>query len=168
MKWEGFSEKRVGSLTLSTLPQEVLEAITKINLWGNALDRALAGASWLDRNAPPDWRLQMMSIHDGIIHSIVRFQRDTENPLALAFRRDTQFRRNDDRVSWATVSKKFFDGARGHEAQLLGFLEKEHQIDHVVINTAIDAEFLNGAWEQVLRELSWHEIVASYREKERV
>ena len=58
-------------IDMSKLPAHVQAAIKAIDLPADALKRAEAGRDWLDKNAPLDWRLQMMSSHDGTVRSNV-------------------------------------------------------------------------------------------------
>jgi len=69
---------------IGKFPAHVQAAIQAIGLVHHALERAQAGAKWLDEYGPADWRLQMISIHQGKVTSHVRLCRNDENPLALA------------------------------------------------------------------------------------
>ncbi len=139
------------AVDLMQFPTHVQEAIHAIDLPGNALARAQTGAVWLDKNAPLDWRLQMISIHKGRIHSQVRLCRNDENPLALAFRRVRLFQGSDGRVTWATLKRSglFSD----QEARKCGFREESHYAPkHIYIDENIDGIFLDEAWAAVLGE----------------
>jgi len=136
-----------------SISEEIQAAIKSIDLFADALSRARAGEKWLDHNAPPYWRLTMISVHDGYITCHVRMHVDIENPLALAFRHDKRF---PNRPTWADVRKKFFDGQRIYEAELLGFIEKKTRVGDVIIPDNVDAYYLNTAWEEVLGNFSHH------------
>ena len=137
------------------ISKDIQAAIETVNLFDDALSRAQAGEKWLDHNAPPYWRLTMISAHDGHLTSQVNMCIDVENPLALAFRHDKRF---SNRPTWEDVRKVFFDGQRDHEAALLGFIEKETRVGDTVIPGHIDARYLNAAWEEVLGNFSHHSL----------
>lgn len=142
-------------------PPHVQETIRSIDLEKQVLLRAIQGCKWLDEHAPPDWRLQMISISAGEVSSRVRLCHDDENPLALAFRRVEEFKRPDGRVSWATIKTRF--GFHTYEAQRFGFLEMYHTVGAVHIGTDIDSMYLDWAWAIILRELDWEpQPVAAY------
>lgn len=151
----------------SGYPAHVQDAIQKMNLAANALERAKCGASMLDSIAPRGWRLEMISIHDGIVSSHVHMVYDDQNPLALAFRRDPELKQKGPggRVTWAVVANEHFPsvGMGTSQMQHYGFLEKQHVVGDVVISSDIDAAFLDDAWTKILCELEWeHQPVASY------
>ncbi|OGG47225.1 hypothetical protein A2671_02480 [Candidatus Kaiserbacteria bacterium RIFCSPHIGHO2_01_FULL_49_13] len=143
---------------ISCLPAHVQEAIRKMDLLSFNLKRAQAGAKWLDLHAPADWRLQMISIHDGHVIPQVRLCWGDQTPLALAFRREEEFAGSDGRVLCGDVSQKFFPGETGRrEERRLGFHEQQHFApDHVVIDEMTDTHFLDEAWALVLKNFEWH------------
>lgn len=146
----------LGGTSLRSQPKHVFEAICAIDLRRNALERAIAGAKWLDRHGPKDWRLQMMSIRDGIVYSNVHLQVCVETPLSLAFRSCKQVRGDAAECTWSLVAGRLgFNDAREKEAQELGFLEMEHRVEDTVIDAGLDADFLNEAWRRVLKEYDW-------------
>ena len=136
---------------------EVRAAIELVGLEKNAWHRAWCGANWLDRHAPRHWRLNMMSITGGRVHSYVRIAYDDQNPLALAFRDEEEMKRDDGRVS-AVIVAASFSALRGDGSQAAhGFDSQSHRVDgKVLIDRAVDGEFLDQAWAKVLGELDWH------------
>ena len=154
-------------LNLKTLPVHIRRAAKQIDLVADALARANRGREWLDKHAPPDWRLQMMSITGGKISSRVRLPYGDQNPLALAFRRDKSLKNGDGRVIWASVSDRFGFTQNRKIPQELGFLEKRHQVENALIDENIDGYFLDDAWETILKNLRWYpQPVAPYPKKE--
>ncbi len=157
----------VAGLNVDNLPKHVQEAIAKLDLRKDALARAKAGAEWLDTYAPPDWRLQMVSISKGVISPQVRMHRNDENPLALAFRRVPGMRGADHRCTWAIVSEAlgFVREGGKSDAARLGFIEKDHVVNDVIIRANFDAYFLNEAWATVLGELEWPSVSVIYPDR---
>ncbi len=143
---------------LEDYPPHVQEAITALKLVDRALERARRGAVWLDKHAPPHWRLNMISIHDGKVTSHVRICRDDENPLALAYRDTGPLSRISGRVTWASILTQVTEFKRDHHAQEHGFLETYYTdpTSHVYVDKQIDGQLLDHAWAQVLSELEWH------------
>ena len=130
-------------------------AIKAIDLPADALKRAKEGEKWLDENAPPDWRLQMISIYNGKVVSRVRMPWNDQNPLALAFRHVDGFQGPDGRATWATVASRFEFGGNRYVAEQKGFIEKSHRVGSVSIFTHIDGLFLDEAWSVVLLNFEW-------------
>ncbi len=147
------------AIDMSKFSPHVQAAIRAIDLPADALKRAEAGRDWLDQNAPLDWRLQMISIHNGHISSNVRTCRNDENALALALRRVPEFKGCDGRVTWATLMKLPAMMSR-YEAEQRGFIEKSHRVGDTFIDEMVDSTFLDAAWEQVLGnyQTSWQPV----------
>ncbi len=144
---------------VSKYAPHIQEGITQLDLASDALARAKEGAKWLDRS-PHDlggsWRLNMISIHNGIVSSHVRMCRNDENPLALAFRH-SGWTAPDGRATWASVADKIgWTLGNQHEPKQLGFLEKTHIAPNsVFISGDIDCEFLDEAWATILQNWEW-------------
>jgi hypothetical protein len=138
----------------------VAQAIKEMNLPLHAYLRAEKGQKWLDQHAPPDWRLQMMSIHAGQVRSRVHMVRDNENPLALAFRRSSELQAPASRPTYAMVMK--YLRLSHDEAQNLGFVEMELRVGDIIITKYIDAQYLDRGWEIVLYTLDWQDEPAAY------
>jgi len=136
---------------MSKFLPHVQVAIRAIDLPANALKRAETGRNWLDKNAPPDWRLQMISIHNGSVRSNVVTARNDENALALALRRMDTFKDPSGRVTWATLMGGSLPLMSMYEAECCGFKEKSyHAPDNVFIDDYTDGLFLDDAWATVL------------------
>ena len=157
-------------INLNTLSLHVQQAILDMDLTADALGRAQDGVKWLEEHAPPDWRLQMISIIDGRIYSEVRMHTNILSPLSLAFRRVGSFKEFDGRVKYGALAQKFGLDVNHHAAaKKLGFLEKKHQVSEVIISDEIDCHFLDKAWETVLSTLEWRSPpTASYSTTARV
>lgn len=142
-------------IDLSQFKPHVQEALQEIDWAANAAGRVSEGVKWLNAHAPIDWRLQMMSIWNGKIHSNVRMCRNDENALALAFRRINAFKGPDGRVTWATLMSHPGIMSR-FEAERRGFVEiSYHAPNNVFIDSNIDGLFLDDAWATALGE--YHE-----------
>lgn len=162
------SAAEIGNLhtTLKTLPVHVQRTIMNYDLQRSARMRAFAGQRWLDSKAPNDWRLQMISISDGCVSSHVCMQKETGNPLVLAFRREPSLRGNDGRVTWAAVAQKFrFTGETGTvEARRCGFLQMQHVLGgKTILDSKTDCCLLNAAWEYVLQTFARRKYALPYQ-----
>ena len=140
---------------VSQFEPHVRKAIEDMDLAGDTLKRAREGMKWLNEHAPPDWRLQMISIREGRVTSRVRLAYNDENPLALAFRHVDGFQGADGRATWAIVASKLQFGGNRYDAEQKGFIEKSHRVGSVFISTDIDGSFLDAAWAAVLGDWQW-------------
>lgn len=145
----------------SRLPPHLKEAVEKKNLVEKTLERARSGRDWLDQNAPSDWRLQMISITKGKVESRVRLAYGEQTPLALAFRRVSEFWA-DGKFSWILVHKKFFPcnswGAKKHGLQEMSYALS----GGIFIPAYLDGELLDEAWKTILYEFRWFPHIPPY------
>jgi hypothetical protein len=138
---------------LGTLPPHVLTAIKKIDLPTHALQRAYSGACYFDEHAPLEWRLRLMKVVNGRVLSNVNFTYNKDYPLALAYEEsDLLDGYVPDSYRWVHVAERlgFEDPPKNDKLYQLGFREREHRVDDIIISSMIDGEFLNDAWGKVL------------------
>lgn len=151
---------------LSSINDEMMDAILGARLREHAFARACLGRDWLDDKAPPDWRLQMMSIGGGVVVSFVHLQYGNQTPLVLAHRRVPGMLGLDGRPDHIKIYRHFCGNRPLDWPKTLGFEEMNHRVGQSLVNkdvsSSIDCHLLNEAWARVLNNLGWYERTRPY------
>lgn len=153
-------------LDISKLPPHIQEAIKLTEMDDLSRRRVRRGIELLDRIAPVDWRLQMMSIRKGIVYSHIRVGHHTENPLSLAFRGDFRFVEPDGRLRFSSARRLLDHNPLEADkiSKLCGFIGYPHFASNLAtIPEIIDNDYLDQAWANALGELDWHDAVTVRR-----